>query len=69
MCLQQLHEEFGVPVSVFRCGMILAHSKYLGQINPTDMFTRLLASLVYTGVAPESFYADPSGPDRHYDGM
>ena len=25
--LQQLHREFGVPVSVFRCGMILAHSK------------------------------------------
>lgn len=25
--LQQLHKEFGVPVSVFRCGMILAHSK------------------------------------------
>lgn len=25
--LQQLNKEFGVPVSVFRCGMILAHSK------------------------------------------
>ena len=25
--LQQLHREYGVPVSVFRCGMILAHSK------------------------------------------
>ena len=25
--LQQLHKEFGVPVSVFRCGMILAHSR------------------------------------------
>ncbi len=25
--LQQLHGEYGVPVSVFRCGMILAHSK------------------------------------------
>ena len=43
--------------------------RYLGQQNPTDMFTRLLASLVYTGVAPQSFYRDPSGPDRHYDGM
>lgn len=43
--------------------------RYLGQINPTDMFTRLLASLVYTGIAPRSFYADPNSPDRHYDGM
>ena len=25
--LQQLNSHFGVPVSVFRCGMILAHSK------------------------------------------
>ena len=33
------------------------------------MFTRLLASLAYTGLAPQSFYRDPSGPDRHYDGM
>ena len=43
--------------------------RYLGQQNPTDMFTRLLASLVYTGVAPQSFYKNPTGPDRHYDGM
>ena len=41
----------------------------MGQQNPTDNFTRLLASLVYTGIAPESFYKDPNGPDRHYDGM
>lgn len=46
-----------------RCG------RYLGQINPSDNFTRLLASLVYTGVAPRSFYEQPQGPDRHYDGM
>ena len=25
--LQQLHERYGVPVSIFRCGMILAHSR------------------------------------------
>lgn len=33
------------------------------------MFTRLLASLVYTRLAPQSFYKEPNGPDRHYDGM
>ena len=32
------------------------------------MFTRLLAGLVYTGIAPKSFYGDPSCPNRHYDG-
>ena len=45
------------------------HGRALGQINTTDNFTRLLASLTYTGVAPASFYAEPDGPDRHYDGM
>ena len=25
--LRQLHERHGVPVSIFRCGMILAHSR------------------------------------------
>ena len=134
--LQQLHERWGVPVSIFRCGMILAHSRralcrltvrgalrilpggacvlvcrtigepkpsrcpkqsamrvavkavsdaqpivckgtnhkrmrrrYTGQINQTDFFTRLLAGICYTGLAPASFYRDPSGPDRHFDGM
>jgi len=32
--------------------MILAHSRYCGQVNVTDMFTRLVLSLVATGIAP-----------------
>ncbi len=43
--------------------------RYLGQINPTDFFTRLLAGIAYTRLAPASFYKNPSGPDRHFDGM
>ena len=43
--------------------------RYLGQINPTDFFTRLLAGVDFTGLAPASFYQDPNGPDRHFDGM
>ncbi len=43
--------------------------RYTGQINRTDFFTRLLAGISYTGLAPASFYKDPSGPDRHFDGM
>ena len=43
--------------------------RYLGQINPTDFFTRLLAGVEFTGLAPASFYQDPNGPDRHFDGM
>jgi fatty acid CoA ligase FadD9 len=43
--------------------------RYTGQINPTDFFTRLLAGLCYTGLAPGSFYADPSSDAAHFDGM
>ena len=42
--------------AVFRCDMILAHSRYAGQLNVSDMFTRLMLSLVATGIAPRSFY-------------
>src|SRR6185295_19825932 len=44
--LREAHDHFGLPVSVFRSDMILAHSRYLGQINIPDMFTRWLFSVV-----------------------
>ena len=62
----------GVPVSVFRSDQILAHSRFSGQLNVPDSFTRLLISLLLTGVAPRSFYAgDRPGrrPRAHYDGL
>ena len=66
--LRQAHERFDLPVSVFRCDMILAHSRYQGQINVPDMFTRWLLSVILTGLAPRSFYSP--GPVRaHYDGL
>jgi fatty acid CoA ligase FadD9 len=53
---------------VFRPGMILAESRYAGQLNVPDIFTRLLFSLVATGIAPRSFYR---GGDQqpHYEGL
>jgi fatty acid CoA ligase FadD9 len=57
---------------VFRCDMILADTTYAGQLNLPDMFTRLMFSLVATGVAPDSFYeptADGSRARAHYDGL
>jgi fatty acid CoA ligase FadD9 len=70
--LREAHDLCGLPVAVFRSDMILAHSRYSGQVNVTDMFTRLVLSLVATGIAPRSFYQlDPAGnPQRaHYDGL
>ncbi len=50
--LRKANDLYGLPVSVFRCDMILAEPRYAGQLNVPDMFTRLLLSLVATGIAP-----------------
>ncbi|WP_067669956.1 carboxylic acid reductase [Nocardia miyunensis] len=70
--LREARDLCRLPVAVFRSDMILAHSRYTGQVNVTDMFTRLVLSLVATRIAPRSFYQlDPGGnPQRaHYDGL
>ncbi|MFV2175670.1 carboxylic acid reductase [Actinomadura sp. LOL_016] len=58
--LRHAHERHGLPVTVFRSGLIMAHPRYVGQLNPQDMFTRLLLSILLTGVAPTSFAAHSS---------
>ncbi|HME48346.1 carboxylic acid reductase [Mycobacterium sp.] len=70
--LSEAHDLCGLPVAVFRSDMILAHSTYAGQLNVPDAFTRLIFSLLTTGIAPRSFYeTDASGyrPRAHYDGL
>ncbi|MER0449442.1 carboxylic acid reductase [Streptomyces sp. Edi4] len=70
--LREAHERTGLPVTVFRPDMILAHSRLPGRLNLTDRFTRLLLSVLATGMAPRSFYRP--GPDgarsrAHYSGL
>ncbi len=70
--LREAHDLCDLPVAVFRSDMILAHNRYRGQLNLLDMFTRLILSLIATGVAPASFYeTDATGarPRAHYDGL
>jgi fatty acid CoA ligase FadD9 len=70
--LREAHDLCGLPVSVFRCDMILADTTYTGQLNVPDMFTRMILSLVATGTAPYSFYdLDAAGRRQraHYDGL
>ena len=68
MLLIDAHRRFGLPVSVFRSNMILAPTAYAGQINLTDMFSRLILSLAMTRLAPLSFYAGDGGR-AHYEGL
>ena len=70
--LREAHDLCGLPVRVFRPGMILAHSRYTGQLNVPDMFTRLLYSLAVTGIAPATFYAEDASAGRpvsRYEGI
>jgi fatty acid CoA ligase FadD9 len=70
--LREAFDLCGLPVAVFRSDMILAHSRYVGQVNVTDMFTRLIFSLLATGIAPWSFYQTETDGKRaraHYAGL
>jgi fatty acid CoA ligase FadD9 len=52
--------------------MIMPHTRYKGQINVPDMITRMLYSIIVTGLAPYSFYElrpDGSRARAHYDGL
>ena len=70
--LREANDLCGVPVAVFRSDMILAHTRYRGQLNVADIFTRLIFSLLVTGIAPHSFYESEGAGCRaraHYDGL
>jgi fatty acid CoA ligase FadD9 len=70
--LREAHDLCGLPVSVFRCDLIMADTSYAGQLNVPDMFTRLILSLIATGIAPGSFYeldAEGNRQRAHYDGL
>jgi fatty acid CoA ligase FadD9 len=66
--LREAHDRYDLPVSTFRCDMILAHSEYRGQLNVPDIFTRWLIGVALTGVVPQSFYAGDAAR-AHYDGL
>ena len=70
--LRQAHDAFGLPVTIYRGDMMLAHQQYARQINTEDMFSRLLFSVAKIGLAPASFYESVPGGGRarvSYDGM
>ena len=55
--LREAHDLCGLPVAVFRCDVIMADPTYAGQLNVSDTVTRMVLSLVATGLAPSSFFA------------
>jgi fatty acid CoA ligase FadD9 len=69
LLVQEAHRLYSLPVHVYRGDMMLAHRRYAGQINVPDIFTRLLLSLIATGIAPRSFYRGQNRHRAHYDGL
>ncbi|MCA2320269.1 amino acid adenylation domain-containing protein [Mycobacterium intracellulare] len=70
--LREANDLYGLPVAVFRSGMILADTTFAGQLNLSDLVTRMVLSVVATGVAPRSFYQLDAQGNRqraHYDGL
>lgn len=70
--LREAHDWCAVPVAVFRSDMVMAHPRYTGQLNVTDALTRLVLSLIATGIAPQTFYTGGTKvlrPRAHYDGL
>jgi glycopeptidolipid biosynthesis protein len=70
--LREANDLCGLPVTVFRCDMILTDTTYAGQLNVSDNFTRLVLSVLATGIAPGSFYqldADGNRQRAHFDGL
>ena len=69
--LIKANQAFGLPINTFRGDMMLTHRQYKGQLNQADMFTRMLFSVIATGLAPYSFYQLSDEGKRacaHYDG-
>jgi thioester reductase-like protein len=70
--LREAHDLCALPVAVFRCDVILADPTYTGQLNVSDTITRMVLSLVATGLAPNSFFkldADGKRQRAHFDGL
>ena len=62
--LKAAHDAYGMPVHIFRGDMMLAHRDYAGYVNVDDMFTRLLYSIVKTGLAPSSFFSPADAEEK-----
>ncbi|KUI46995.1 non-ribosomal peptide synthetase [Mycobacterium sp. GA-1199] len=70
--LREAHDLCGIPVGVFRCDVILAEPTYAGQLNVADTVTRMVLSVVATGIAPGSFFqldAEGNRQRAHFDGL
>ena len=53
LLLTQIHERRGVPVNIFRCGVLLPHRRLPRELNDRDGFNRLLSGIIATRPASD----------------
>lgn len=70
LLLKEASERFELPINIFRCNMILPDRELNGVVNKSDMLSRMLYSMVKTGLVPVSFYQQQQLEKQpHYDGI
>jgi fatty acid CoA ligase FadD9 len=65
--LRSAHLQTGIPVNVIRPGLIMPDRYLAGEMNKDDILSRLIYSMVVTGMAPDSF--DEQDPTTHEAGF
>ncbi|WP_156796640.1 SDR family oxidoreductase [Cyanobium sp. PCC 7001] len=62
--LRSTHDCTGVPVRVIRPSLILPDRVLAGEMNPDDLLSRLLYSILVTGIAPGCFGEESQNSGR-----
>lgn len=53
--LGRISATFGIPLNIFRCGLLLPHTRIRGEANGSDTLSRLIKSISSVNLAPTSF--------------
>ncbi len=55
--LRSAQRHTGLPIRVVRLGLLLPDRRIAGEVNREDLLSRLMVSIMMTGIAPRSFMA------------
>lgn len=67
LLMKDFCEQAGLPSTISRCSMVLAHQAYAGEFNESDSLSRLMFGIQRTGLVPDTFCSHPD--NQHYDGL
>jgi len=62
--LRSAHNRTGISINVIRPSLVMPDRDLAGEMNKDDILTRLIYSIILTGLAPETFDAPNSAPQE-----